>query len=84
MIVKGRTGLEKEHILNTSRFLSILIAAMLVSATAAFPLAQAQGAALQVSGSPEVVRACTDVERSIPENSLRGASACAEALQASL
>ena len=62
----------------------MLTAGMLVSATVALPLVQAQGAALQLSVSPDVVRACVDVERSIPDISLKGASACAVALQASL
>lgn len=62
--------------MNSDRFLSMLTAAVFVGAIVAFPLAQAQAAA-----SPQVVRACAGVERSIPENSM---SACAKALQASV
>lgn len=70
--------------MNTNRRLSMLAVAMLVSVAIAFPLVHAQGAAVQVSVSQEVGRACVGVERSIPENSLKGASACAVALEASL
>ena len=68
--------------MNTNRLLSMITAAMLVGASLTFP--EVQGAALQASGSPEVVRACADFERSIPENSAKGAAACAMALQTSL
>ena len=68
--------------MKANRLLSLITAAVLVSASVTFP--QAQGAALQASGSPQVVRACADVERSIPENSSKGASACAVALETSL
>lgn len=67
--------------MKANRLLSLITAAVLVSASVTFP--QAQGAALQASGSTQVVRACADVERSIPENS-KAASACATALEASL
>lgn len=69
--------------MNKHRLLSTLTAAMLLSATVAFPLVQVQGAAPPVLVPPEVVRACVGVER-IPESSLRAPSACAVALQASL
>lgn len=68
----GENRPEKEHNMNINRRLSMLAVAMLVSVAIAFPLVHAQGAAVQVSVSPEVVRACVGVERSIPENSLKG------------
>lgn len=68
--------------MNSNRLLSTMMAALLIAATVAFTHAPVQGATTQVS--TEVVRACAGAERSIPENSLKGATACAMALEASL